>query len=424
MGLFEYNPPAILKSLKTANQLGKVKVVGFDENDATLQAIKDGTMHGTVVHNPYQLGYKSIEVLNALKQGKDHIIPKDGFIKIPARAIRRDNVEQFQVTLKKHLKGPDPMAVSDDWPRFSIVNTGHAGFWTIASTGTSEAGYDLRVQTEIHKPTRIKDQNRILQELVAEGVDGIAISPLDPANQKAFLQDIAKKTILITNDIDAPESNRRAHISLDNYEAGRLCGKLVKEALPQGGEVMIFVGLLNSETAKLRQQGLIDELNNVEAPSEPHLSGSGDDDDTNATTNQYAWIKGGEFNMGLERGPKDEQPVHKVRLDSFWIGKHEVTNAEFESFTKDTGYLTIAERKPKRNFQKFLLLHSRILRRLHCFAAEEDINEMLSKHNAFLKWWNVCPNKLAFTGWPGKIGYKDKLDHPVVHFVVRRGSLL
>lgn len=270
VGLFEYNPPAILKSLKTANQLGKVKVVGFDENDATLQAIKKGTMHGTVVHNPYQIGYKSIEVLHALKQGKDQIIPKDGFIKIPARAIRRDNVEQFQATLKKHLKGPDPMAVSDDWPRFSIVTTSHAGFWTIASTGTSEAGYDLRVQTEIHKPTQgVKDQNRILQELVAKGVDGIAISPLDPANQNAFLQDIAKKTILITNDIDAPESNRRAHISLDNYEAGRLCGKLVKEALPQGGEVMIFVGLLNSETAKLRRQGLIDELKNVEAPTTP-----------------------------------------------------------------------------------------------------------------------------------------------------------
>ena len=32
---------------------------------------------------------------------------------------------------------------------------------------------------------------------------------------------------------------------------------------------MIFVGLLNSETAKLRRQGLVDELNNVEAPTKP-----------------------------------------------------------------------------------------------------------------------------------------------------------
>ena len=34
-------------------------------------------------------------------------------------------------------------------------------------------------------------------------------------------------------------------------------------------------------------------------------------------------------------------------MDGFWIGKHEVTNAEFEVFTKDSGYKTIAERKPK-----------------------------------------------------------------------------
>jgi len=31
---------------------------------------------------------------------------------------------------------------------------------------------------------------------------------------------------------------------MDNYEAGRMCGKLVKKALPDGGEIMIFVGRL------------------------------------------------------------------------------------------------------------------------------------------------------------------------------------
>ena len=39
--------------------------------------------------------------------------------------------------------------------------------------------------------------------------------------------------------------------------------------------------------------------------------------------------------------------MHQVKVDGFWIGKHEVTNAEFEAFTKDSGYKTIAERKPK-----------------------------------------------------------------------------
>ena len=38
--------------------------------------------------------------------------------------------------------------------------------------------------------------------------------------------------------------------------------------------------------------------------------------------------------------------MHKVKLDGFWIGKYEVTNEEFSEFVKDSGYKTIAERKP------------------------------------------------------------------------------
>lgn len=59
-------------------------------------------------------------------------------------------------------------------------------------------------------------------------------------------------------------------------------------------------------------------------------------------------IPAGEFLMGAadEEGRQDEYPQHPVRLDSFWIDDHEVTNAEFARFVEATGYITIAERKP------------------------------------------------------------------------------
>ena len=61
-------------------------------------------------------------------------------------------------------------------------------------------------------------------------------------------------------------------------------------------------------------------------------------------------IPGGVFEMGAreERFSKpDEFPVHKVRLDSFYIDKHPVTNAEFKAFVEATGYITTAEKKPQ-----------------------------------------------------------------------------
>ncbi|MFG0273990.1 MAG: formylglycine-generating enzyme family protein [Phycisphaerales bacterium] len=58
------------------------------------------------------------------------------------------------------------------------------------------------------------------------------------------------------------------------------------------------------------------------------------------------WIEGGEFTMGgddpLSRN--DEKPLHRVRVDGFWIGVTEVTNAQFAAFVEATGYITTAER--------------------------------------------------------------------------------
>ena len=42
VGLWAYNPPAMLSAVKGANLAGKVRIVGFDENEETLQGVKDG----------------------------------------------------------------------------------------------------------------------------------------------------------------------------------------------------------------------------------------------------------------------------------------------------------------------------------------------------------------------------------------------
>src|SRR5262249_3513090 len=56
----------------------------------------------------------------------------------------------------------------------------------------------------------------------------------------------------------APQSKRLCYVGMDNYEAGLMCGQLVRKAIPAGGEVMIFVGRLGQANARLRRQGVID----------------------------------------------------------------------------------------------------------------------------------------------------------------------
>jgi formylglycine-generating enzyme required for sulfatase activity len=57
------------------------------------------------------------------------------------------------------------------------------------------------------------------------------------------------------------------------------------------------------------------------------------------------WIPAGKMTMGAIDGAPDEQPLHDVKVRGFWMDKTEVTNGQFARFVKETGYVTVAERK-------------------------------------------------------------------------------
>jgi len=69
------------------------------------------------------------------------------------------------------------------------------------------------------------------------------------------------------------------------------------------------------------------------------------------------WIPGGEFSMGAQdalekdtvgmQATHDSRPIHQVYVDGFWMDKTDVTNEQFAEFVRATGYVTVAERKPR-----------------------------------------------------------------------------
>src|SRR5439155_23204200 len=60
------------------------------------------------------------------------------------------------------------------------------------------------------------------------------------------------------------------------------------------------------------------------------------------------WIPGGQFWMGAgDDHMTDARPWHRVYVDGYWMDKTEVTNGQFSHFVKATGYVTLAERKPR-----------------------------------------------------------------------------
>ena len=170
----------------------------------------------------------------------------------------------FAVSLVAFATSLIGCSAQDDRPSIAFVTNQIASFWNIAEVGCEDAGNDLDVRVDVRMPSEASAivQKQIVEDLLAAGIDAVAISPLDAENQVEIINQWADSVPLITHDSDAPNSNRLMYIGMDNYEAGRMCGQLVKEALPDGGNVVLFIGRLEQDNSKRRRQGVIDELLN------------------------------------------------------------------------------------------------------------------------------------------------------------------
>lgn len=147
--------------------------------------------------------------------------------------------------------------------QLAFVTNNPSDYWTICNKGTQAAAKELGdVQVQFVQPddgTAAKQKSQV-DDLLAKGVKGIAISPVDPANETPYLNTVASKTNLITSDSDAADSSRLCYIGTDNHAAGVMAGDLLKKALPNGGKIMLFVGKSDAQNAHDRITGLEDSI--------------------------------------------------------------------------------------------------------------------------------------------------------------------
>jgi len=72
------------------------------------------------------------------------------------------------------------------------------------------------------------------------------------------------------------------YVGTDNHAAGLQAGKLIKEALPRGGQIMLFVGRKDAQNARDREMGIRDALRE----SRVHIIAVREDDADHARARQ------------------------------------------------------------------------------------------------------------------------------------------
>src|SRR3954468_5233042 len=142
--------------------------------------------------------------------------------------------------------------------KLAFVTNNASEFWKIASAGVHKYEKEAGIQVDIKMPPngKVEEQNQILENLVTQGYDGIAVSAIAPNDQVAAINKAATKTIVICHDSDAPKSNRKLYIGTNNFEAGKVLGAEIVKLLPSGGKMAVFVGTLSADNAAQRLRGI------------------------------------------------------------------------------------------------------------------------------------------------------------------------
>jgi ribose transport system substrate-binding protein len=123
------------------------------------------------------------------------------------------------------------------------------------------AKYNVKVDRVDPQKMELPLQVKSIEELIAQRVDGIALSAVDDAGLVPVIAEAAKAGIkVITFDAPAPSSSALTYIGTDNQTAGSEAGKKMGALMKGEGKIVILQGGLGATNLNLRTQGFKDAL--------------------------------------------------------------------------------------------------------------------------------------------------------------------
>jgi len=76
------------------NKVGRITIIGYDDAPEILRYIEKGVIYGTVVANPYEIGYESIRSLIEIKKNR----MTSDYVDTGARVVTINNIGDYMLT--------------------------------------------------------------------------------------------------------------------------------------------------------------------------------------------------------------------------------------------------------------------------------------------------------------------------------------
>ena len=132
-----------------------------------------------------------------------------------------------------HAQAPGPDAPAAPKTQLAFVTNNASDYWTICRKGTEAAAKALGnvdVQFVMPDDGTAATQKQDVDDLLAKGVQGIAVSPVDPANETRVPERRRRRRPTWSRrTVTRRPASRLCYIGTDNHAAGVMAGRLIKK---------------------------------------------------------------------------------------------------------------------------------------------------------------------------------------------------
>ena len=245
----------------------RVHLIGFDASEPVIAALRQGSIDGVVLQNPFKMGELGVRtlVLYLEKQLVERRISTGEALATPENMNTQEIHSLIFAPKADKVSGSLSGVKSKKWRLMLIPKETNQEFWMTIHAGALQAEKELgNVEVVWQGPQKEDDrvqQIQLVQSALAAGVDGIVLAPLDaPALALPVETAVAKGIPVVVIDSGLESTKPVSYISTDNYNGGVLAADEMGKLLGGEGKVILLRYAVGSESTEQREKGFTDTL--------------------------------------------------------------------------------------------------------------------------------------------------------------------
>lgn len=205
-------------------------------------------------------------------------------------------------------------------------------FWKAVRAGAEEAGKEMGVQVIFKGPIKEDDresQIKVVEDFVAQGVQGIVLAPLDDQALRTPVMDAQKQDIpVVIIDSDLKDVDTVSFVATDNRKGGEMAGQEMAKLLGGKGRIVVLRYQEGSASTNNREEGFLDGVKaapGLEVVSSNQYAGPTTETAQQAAENLLAAYKNADGSLSIDGifTPNESSTFGMLRVlqDNGWTGK-------------------------------------------------------------------------------------------------------